>query len=41
MLRRLRADDSNRQEMAYESGWQQPVVAMKRCNDRGAKGHSQ
>ena len=26
--------------MAYESKGQQPVVVMKRCNDRGAKGHS-
>ncbi|WP_156120036.1 hypothetical protein [Clostridium polynesiense] len=40
MLTEGNPEVSNREEMLYEFQGQQPVVVMKRCNDRGAKGHS-
>jgi hypothetical protein len=40
MLMMAVSDAPNRQEMAYESRGQQPVVVLKWSNVHGAKGHS-
>jgi hypothetical protein len=40
MIRLLRVDVPNREEMTYEDVGQLPVVVLKQSNVCGAKGHS-